>query len=113
MHIDAEGPQSRLHKGVATDNRNGKWAQPFPRTRRRLAPHCDILRRPVLRFNRASIPRQATVPSLSSGAHYKAFFMTSRSLGGTPTYCSLTVTPRSGICTAVSVIRLSVNRYFT
>jgi hypothetical protein len=44
MHVNAEGPQFRLHKGVTTNGHDGKWVQPFPRTRGRLAPHGDILR---------------------------------------------------------------------
>jgi len=43
MHVDAEGPQYRLLKGLATGVHDGKWVRPFPRTRGRLAPHDHIL----------------------------------------------------------------------
>jgi hypothetical protein len=36
--VGAEGPQYRLHKGSEDMQFGGKWVQPFPRTRMRLAP---------------------------------------------------------------------------
>jgi hypothetical protein len=41
VHLIADGPQNRLHKGVNLYLESCKWVQPFPRARVRLAPQSD------------------------------------------------------------------------